>query len=111
MIDGMSRCVMSRFVSEDVSALCCYVNGGVRLWFAVFGYCTVHLHRPRTRAGGGEPTKSYRVKHRLGGPPLCGAGGVECLSIAVPTRAWFRFVKSNLIFRLHPIPFTRIQIR
>ena len=33
---------------------------------------------------------------RLGGPPLCGAGGVECLSIAAPTRAWSRFVKSDL---------------
>ena len=50
-----------------------------------------------TQSGVTAHTKSHRVKHRLGWPPLRGVGGAECLSIAAPTRAWSRFVKSNLI--------------
>ena len=44
--------------------------------------------------------RSHLVKHRTGGAPLCGAGGVECSSIATPTRARSRLVKSNLIWAL-----------
>ena len=45
------------------------------------------------RAVGGVH-KSHRALHKLGGPPLRGASGAECLSIAAPTRARSRSVES-----------------